>query len=353
MTYTIAWVDGQFAEEVAFGQEMLPDGVELIADPDGAGSDAHDRWSELVAGADALITRANPVTARELDAAPHVKLVQKYGGREDGIDLTAAKRAGVAVATMPLRGCVAVAECAMTLILALSKQLIRGHTVTVAGAYRDLGLTPKPTSQRSHSFQWMKLPGLFEVSGLTMGIVGFGEIGTEIARRAQAFGMTVLYAKRTRLAVDMEERLGVSHRSLAEIAAESDIIVVAAPHTPETERIIDAEVLAAMRPTAVLVNISRGGLIDEDALVAALRARRIAGAGLDVFVEEPVPYDHPLLALDNVVLTPHLGGGTGGAREKQLRDVLDNVVRAKVGKAPRHLVLEGASSVAEGGRNRR
>ena len=100
---------------------------------------------------------------------------------------------------MPLRGCIAVAECAMALILALSKQLISAHQATVTGAYRDLGLTPAPTSQRKHAFQWMKLPGLFEVAGRSLGIVGFGEIGTEIARRAQAFGMEVSYTKRTRL----------------------------------------------------------------------------------------------------------------------------------------------------------
>jgi phosphoglycerate dehydrogenase-like enzyme len=344
VSFTIAWVDGQPPEEVQFGQQMLPDGFDLIADPEGAGG-APERWAQLVSDADALVTRAMPVGVAELRAAPQARLVQKYGGREDGIDLDATADAGVAVATMPLRGCIAVAECAMTLMLAMSKQLIRAHEATVTGAYRELGLQPELTSQRKHGFQWMKLQGLFEVAGRSLGIVGFGEIGTEIARRAQAFEMTVSYTKRTRLPDRLEQRLGVTYQPLDQLLAASDVVVVAAPHTAETDRIIGAEQLALMRPDAVLVNISRGGLIDEQALVTALSERRIAGAGLDVYVEEPVAFDHPLLALDNVILTPHIGGGTGGAREKQLRDVLDNVVAAGRGAEPRHLI-QGARTHA-------
>ncbi len=344
MSFTIAWVDGQPSEEVEFGQAMLPDGFRLIADPDGAGA-AFSRWSELVADAHALVTRSAPVSEAELAAAPRARLVQKYGGREDGIDLDAAAGADIAVATMPLRGCIAVAECAMTLVLALSKQLVVAHQATVTGAYRGLGLTPEPTSQRKHAFQWMKLPGLFEVAGRSIGIVGFGEIGTEIARRAQAFDMNVSYTKRTRLPGHLEDRLEVTFKPLDELLATSDVVVVAAPHTPETHRLIGAEQLSLMRPSAVLVNISRGGLIDEPALVEALREHRIAGAGLDVYVEEPVPADNPLLGLDSVILTPHIGGGTGGAREKQLRDVLENVVLALRGAGPRHLI-QGAHSNA-------
>jgi phosphoglycerate dehydrogenase-like enzyme len=170
LSFTIAWVDGQPPSEVQFGQEMLPDGFTLIADPDGAAA-APERWAELVVGADALITRALPVGVAELRAADHARLVQKYGGREDGIDLDAAADAGAAVATMPLRGCIAVAECALTSMLALSKQLIRAHEATVTGAYRELGREPERTSQSKHAFQWMKLSGLFEVTGQSLGIV--------------------------------------------------------------------------------------------------------------------------------------------------------------------------------------
>jgi phosphoglycerate dehydrogenase-like enzyme len=268
-----------------------------------------------------------PVDAQVLSLAPSVRFVQKYGAREDRLDLDAAAKAGAAVAVMPLRGCIAVAELAMTLVLALSKQLVSAHAATVDGAYRGLGIEPARTSERVIAFQWMKLPNLFEVYGKTLGVVGYGEIGTEVSGRARAFGMNVLYTKRERLPVAIEERLQVSWRTLDDLLAESDVVALTVPHTPETERLIGDRELRLMQPHAYLVNAARGGLVDEDALVAALRDHRIAGAGLDVFVDEPVPYDHPLLSLDNVILTPHIGGGTGGARVNQMSDVLDNVVR--------------------------
>jgi len=124
---------------------------------------------------------------------------------------------------------------------------------------------------------------------------------------------------------------------------DADFVLLSLPHTPESERLIGERELGLMKPSAFLVNIARGGLVDEKALVAALRERRIAGAGLDVFVEEPVPYDHPLLQLDNVILTPHIGGGSGGARVKQMSDVLDNVVRFARGEPARHVLVEPSS----------
>lgn len=326
--FTIAWVDEQPEDELEYAHTLLPDGFRVV-NLNGGGE------------ADALLTKAAPVDASVLAAAPGARLVQKYGAREDGIDLDAAARAGATVATMPLRGCVAVAELAMTLILALSKQLVVSHRVTVDGAYRELGLTPERTSQRTHAFQWMKLPHLLEVHGRTLGIVGYGEIGTEVSARARAFGMDVLYTKRTRLPEAIEDRLGVRHRALDDLLAESDFVLLSLPHSPESEGLIGARELELMRSGAYLVNIARGPLVDEGALVSALADRRIAGAGLDVFVEEPVPHDHPLLALDNVIVTPHIGGGTGGAREKQLRDVLDNVVRFARGERPLHVLTEG------------
>src|SRR5262249_42537252 len=249
--------------------------------------------------------------------------------------------AGVPVATMPLRGCIAVAELATTLILALSKQLVVAHRATVEGGYRELGLTPAPTSQRAFAFQWMKLPHLLEVHGRTLGIVGYGEIGTEVSVRARALGMTVLYTKRTRLPEAIERRLGVTYRPLDDLLREADFVLLSLPHSPESDKIIGARELALMGPEAYLVNIARGPLVDEPALVDALASGRLRGAGLDVFVEEPVPYDNPLLALDNVIVTPHIGGGTGGARVNQMSDVLANVVRFARGEAPQHVLKEG------------
>jgi len=319
----IAWLDPQPAEEVEFAQSLLPDGFRISAAP----VDGGDSRDALLAGADAIVTRKVPVDEAIFARAPVARFVQKYGGREDGLDLAAAQRAGAAVAVMPLRGCIAVAELALTFVLALSKRLVDGHAATVGGAYRELGLEPVRTSERVIAFQWMKLDGLFEVYGKTLGIVGYGEIGTEVSNRARAFGMNVLYAKRERLPAALESRLDVTWRDLDGLLAESDIVLLTVPHTTETTGLIGERELGLMKPEAFLVNTARGGLVDEDALVRALRDRRIAGAALDVFVDEPVPYDHPLLSLDNVLVTPHIGGGTGGARVKQMGDVLDNIVR--------------------------
>jgi D-3-phosphoglycerate dehydrogenase len=294
---------------------------------------------ELLADAEAIVTRTRPVTAETIAASPGLKLVQKYGGRPDRLDFDAAKDAGVAVAVMPLRGCIAVAELAMTLILALSKQLVAAHRATVTGAYRELGLEPTPSNQRVHAFQWMKLPHLREVQGTTLGIIGFGEIGTEVAKRARAFDMNVLYFKREPLPAAIEAMLGVRAAPLDDLLRESDFVSLHVPHGPETDRLIGARELDLMKPTASLINTCRGPVIDEEALITALRDGTIASAGLDVFTLEPLQFDSPLTQLDNVILTPHIGGGTGGAREKQMRDVLDNVARFAKGDPLLHRLV--------------
>ena len=292
----------------------------------------------LLTEAEVIVTQDRPVTGEMIAAAPKLRLVQRYGSQPTEIDLAAAQAAGVAVATMPLHGCIAVAELAMTLILALSKNLIEAHAATVAGAYRDFGVEPILTEQKRHKFQWMKLPGLLEVRGHTLGIIGFGEIGAETARRARAFDMQVIYNKRRRLPAALEQAEHVTYAEKDDLLRQSDFVLLSTPLTPETQGMIGSRELALMKSSAFLVNICRGGVIDEAALVDALQSRRIAGAGLDVFVYEPIPYDHPLLACDNVILTPHIGGGTGGARDRQMDDVLANVQRFLRGEPLLHRV---------------
>ncbi len=256
-----------------------------------------DAFQALLPQADAIVTQYRPITAAVMEAAPNLKLIQRYGSRPDDVDLDAARARAITVATMPLRGSIAVAELAITLILSLSKNLIKAHDATVSGAYRDLGVEPIKTEQRKHKFQWMKLPGLLEVNRHTLGIIGFGEIGTEAARRARALGMTVIYNKRTQLPAHVEAQESVTYASKEDLLRQADFVLLSTPLTPETEGMIGAAELALMKPSAFLVNICRGGVIDEEALVAALNTRQIAGAGLDVFVYEPIPADHPLLAV--------------------------------------------------------
>jgi phosphoglycerate dehydrogenase-like enzyme len=315
-----------------FYQSLAGDGFAFAA-PEEASQRA-----ALLSEADYLIARAEPVTAATLDAAPRLRLVQKYGGRRDRVDLDAARARGVSVAVMPLQGCIAVAELTMALILALSKQLVEAHRATAEGRYRDLGLEPRQTSQRTIAFQWMQLPHLQEIAGKTLGIVGFGEIGTEVAKRARAFDMDVIYAKREPLPGELDTELGVRPAPLDTVLATADFVTINVPHGPGTDPLVGERELALMKPAAYLVNTCRGPVVDEAALIAALADGRIAGAGLDVFREEPLPFDNPLTRLPNVILTPHIGGGTGGAREKQMADVLANIARHANGEEPLHRV---------------
>ncbi len=293
----------------------------------------------LLPGAAAIVSRRVPVTGEIMDAAGgSLRLVQLSSGRRDRVDLDAARARGVPVALMPQAGCIAVAEQTLLLMLGLSKKVVRAHEATAGGEYRELGVEPIRTEERLHRFQWMRLSGIFELRGRTLGLVGFGEIATEAARRARAFGMEVLYWSRRRLPAEIEEEEGVGHRDLPDLLAESDFVSLHVPLTVDTERLIDAGALARMKPDAYLINTCRGGVVDEDALVEALAAGRIAGAGLDVFLYEPVPHDHPLLRLENVLLAPHLGGGSGGARAKHARDLMANLVALREGRTVRHLI---------------
>lgn len=330
------FVDPIDAEELASLGRLAPS-VELV------GARDREALTKLLLGAHVLVTRSTYVDDAMLErAGGELGLVQVCSNRQDKVAVEAAHRRGVRVALMPQRGCIAVAELALLLMLGLSKSIVRAHTATVAGAYRELGETPIRTEERKHRFQWMNLPGLFELNGLTLGLVGFGEIGTEVARRARAFGMRVLYTKRARLSASAEAREAVAYRDLTSLLEESDFVSLHVPHTDQTNRMIGGDQLASMRDTAYLINTCRGGVVDEEALVAALTSNRIAGAGLDVYLYEPVPFDHPLLGLPNVLLTPHLGGGSGGAREKHARDLMENLESVAQGKEPRFLV-EGAA----------
>lgn len=321
--FTVLFADPKGAADFEWIARLAPAQELTLIAPEDATPAA---LAALLPQADAIVTQGVAITGEMIAAADQLKLIQRYGTRPDGIDLAAAQAAGVAVATMPLHGCIAVAELAMTLLMALSKNLVKAHEATVSGAYRALGVEPILTEQRRHKFQWMAMQSqMLEVTGHTLGIIGFGEIGTETARRARAFGMNVIYNKRTRLPANVELVEEVTFAEKDDLLQAADFVLLSSPLTPETEKMIGARELALMKPSAFLINISRGGVIDETALVDALQTGQIAGAGLDVFLYEPIPFDHPLLQCDNVILTPHIGGGTGGARDRQMSDVLANV----------------------------
>jgi phosphoglycerate dehydrogenase-like enzyme len=325
-TFRIVWLEERPPGDLELARSLLPDGFTIEMASASKSGAASAEAGALLSQANALLVQHSAVSEQVLAQAPQVRLVQLYGVRDEAIDRAAAQRREITVAVMPLRGCIAVAELGMTFVLALSKQLLKAQQVTATGAYRTLGLTPMSTNQSRHAFQWMKLDGLFEVNGRTLGIIGLGEIGTEVAKRATAFGMEVLYNKRTRLPERAERGLSVEWAELGRLLAVSDFVMLALPYSDAVHHLIGERELSLMRATAFLVNIARGPLVDEAALAWALANGQIAGAGLDVFTEEPLPFDSDLVKSPRVILTPHIGGGTGGAREKQLSDVLRNIV---------------------------
>ena len=262
-----------------------------------------------------LITRNRPVDRSVLTlAGPALRAVIKLGRWPLGIDCEACAARGIQVETIPLLDCITVAEHAMALLLACARDLIRAHRGVVQGDYRKYGLSPQRTAERSFAFKWLPVKPT-EIYGKTLGIVGCGEIGREVSQRARAFGMKVLYYDIRPLPQDWEQRLGVEFRKLEELLREADFVSLHVPHTPQTEKLIGEKELKLMKSTAYLINTCRGGVVDEEALVEALKRGDIAGAGLDVFVEEPLPHDHPLTKLENVILTCHIGGGSGTGRQ--------------------------------------
>ena len=258
-------------------------------------------------------------------ACPKLKLVQLLSAGYDRVDIEAARRAGVPVCNNGGANSVAVSEHAMMLMLAVSRRLTWLHQNVVSGRWRgnDVANTR-----------------LYELHGRTLGIVGLGTIGKKTARLAQAFGMAVQYYDIARLTEDQADALGVRFRLLDELLRTSDLVTLHVPLTPRTRHMIGAAELGLMKPAAYLINTSRGPVVDEVALHRALADGVIAGAGLDVFDQEPPAADNPLFRLPNVVLTPHYAGPTWDNQYSRFRNGFDNVQRVARGEAPLWVIPE-------------
>ncbi len=291
---------------------------------------------KTLAAAEVIVAQKESVKGDLLDVADNLGLLVKIGRNYSNIDVDEARKRGISVALVPRKGPNCVAELAMTLILALSKDLIWAHRNVAEGAYHRRGIRPSLTTQWSYSFHWMKMVKVHEVQGKILGIVGMGEVGTELARRANALGMKVLYHNRSRRSSELEQRYNVEYSDLHSMLEASDHICLAVPYTPDTEHMIGAEELGLMGSHAYLVNVCRGRVVDEEALIEALQNDTIAGAGLDVFAYEPLPADSPLCALSNVILTPHIGGGTGSTDALELRESLAEVRSILAGNPPKN-----------------
>lgn len=264
--------------------------------------------------ADILLHVLEPVTAAVIEAASRLRLIQKIGIGVNTIDLDAAQRYGVAVCNMPGTNTQAVAELTLLLMLATLRRLVQLDQLTRAG--RGWTLEPEFADR------------LGELSGRTVGLVGFGSVARRLAPMLQAIGATVLYTSR-RPAADWPTQF----RPLRELLPAVDLLSLHLPLTPETAGIIDAAALAAMKPGSILVNTARGQLVDEAALFEALVSGQLRGAGLDVFSREPVNADDPLLRLPGVVVSPHLAWLTAETFERSLAVIAENCRRLGTGEA--------------------
>ena len=279
-----------------------------------------------LASADVLLHVLDPIDDAVMALAPRLRLIQKLGVGVNTIDLDAARRRDIAVANMPGVNTVAAAEHALTLLLAVLRRLPDYHDATRAGR------------------GWLVDPvlgeGCGEVAGRTVGLVGYGAIASRFERALLALDAHVLHTSR---ATDGT----AAWRTLDELLAASDVVSLHVPLTVETDKLLSADRIARLKPGAILVNTARGGLVDQPALVEALRAGHIAGAGLDVFADEPTTTaDAALLALDRVVVTPHVAWLTGETLARCLDVALENCRRLHAGEELLHRVVWGSPAAS-------
>ncbi len=267
-----------------------------------------ERLVELVKDVEAIIVRSKPkVTRKVIEAAPKLKVIGRAGVGLDNIDLEAAKERGIKVVNSPGASSRSVAELVLALMFNVARKV----------AFAD---------RKMREGVWAKKQCMgIELEGKTLGIVGFGRIGYQIAKIAKALGMNILlydpYPNEERA-----KEVGGKFVDLETLLRESDVVTLHVPLIDATYHLINEERLKIMKPTAILINAARGAVVDTNALVKALREGWIAGAGLDVFEEEPLPKEHPLTKLDNVVLTPHIGASTVEAQMRAGVQVAEQIV---------------------------
>ena len=301
--------------------ELTPDGWELVrVDTRETGADEQ---AELAADADFLVVAGGRVTADVLRAGKKLRLAQLMSAGFESFPVAEAGELGIPVANASGTNSQGVAEFALTLMLACYRHLTWLDAATRNGEWLIERASGRDT---------------YEILNKTIGIVGLGHIGAITARILQGFNPTVLYQDVV-ARPDLEEELGVQRVELDELLERSDIVTLHTPLNRPTRALIGERELSLMKPSAILINTCRGSVIDEAALYEALRERRIWGAGLDVFEQEPTPDDNPLLQLDNVVVAPHVAGKTAESYPRRAQFAFDNMERVLAGEPPLNVVL--------------
>jgi phosphoglycerate dehydrogenase-like enzyme len=314
---------------IIYFENVAPAVREIVESCKGPGMDLC-HWSSLaesekagrLAETDVYLTGSFPVTRQLIAQSPCLKLIQKAGVGLDNIDLGAAEERGILVSNTPGTNTSSVAEQTIGAILAL---------------YRKLVLMDRET-RRGKWLAWEHRATSFEMGGKTHGIIGLGRIGRATAELSRAFGTTLVYYDIRRLSSDEERARGVAFRPFEQLLAESDIVSLHVPLTESTRNMIDAAAFARMKSGSVLINVARGGVIDEPALARALSSGHVAGAAIDTWTAEPPAADHPLFACETLLATPHVAGGTREAFERAMTRCFRNVERLQQGAPLEDLV---------------
>jgi len=257
--------------------------------------------------------RSGEIDAEMIAAGRNLKLIQRLGAQTWDIDRLAARRAGVPVCRLPLPTCQLVAEHMILQMLGTAKRV--RELMQIVAAAHDWGVSPRRCTEDYYVANWSKRENLVNLRHSTIGILGFGEIGAELAQRLHPFDCTVLYNKRTRLPAKAEAELALTYATRDDLLRQSDFVCSLLPLLPETEQMMNAAFFAAMKPGALFVHCGAGAVVDESALMDALRTGHIAGAALDTFTFEPMRPEDPLLEfardpMRNLILTPSIAAGT-------------------------------------------
>lgn len=304
-------------------EDLSPEAMALLDTPDARADNLRPSRAELreiIGEYDALIVRwMTRVDADLLDRAPRLKVIGRAGASLDNVDLDAATRRGIIVTNTPLMHSTASAEYTLGLLLALARSIPQAHNAVLAGEW---------ATRRQYIGR--------ELAGKTLGLIGFGRVGREVASRAQSFGLNVI-AYDPHIDESEARGSGVTLVDLDELLPRADIISLHTPLTEETKRLIGEDEIAQMKDGALLINTARGALIDEDAAAAALRSGKLAGAALDAFTREP-PVGSPLIGLPNVIATPHLGASTREALSLIAIQIVEQTLDALRGADYRNVV---------------
>ena len=293
--------------------QLFPADVRLV--------DSQESLRANLSEADIVIVEGLEIGSQELAMAPHLAVVQNFGVVTENIDAQACAQHGIPLLTLRRRTNIALAEHTLMFMLCLARRfgLVNGLVTTERLIASGIPQSPYDTRHTAQA-NFGRVPQLQTLSGRTLGLLGFGEIGRETAALARAFGMDVAYHKRTRLDVRAELDRGVRHCSLDELLKQSDFLSIHIPMTAKTQGLIDAKALGQMKPGSFLVNTARAGIVDQKALLDALASGQLAGAALDVLYQEPMAEGDSLLDRPNVLLTPHLAGAS---RLNGLQDATD------------------------------